>query len=105
MAQKQFGKTFPNPSVGCVIVNSKGKILSKAATGLNGKPHAEELAIKKAGENAFASTMYVTLEPCYHKRKNGSCAEQIIKVGIKKIFIASIDPDPKTKGKSIKLFK
>ena len=105
LAQKKFGKTFPNPSVGCVIVNNKGKIIAKAATGLNGQPHAEELAIKKAGEKAFGSTMYVTLEPCYHKRKNGSCAEQIIKAGIKRIFIASFDPNPKTKGKSIKLFK
>ena len=91
LAQKSFGKTFPNPSVGCVIVNSRGKILSKAVTGLNGRPHAEELAIKKAGKKALASTMYVTLEPCFHKRKNESCAEKIIRVGIKRIFIAILE--------------
>ena len=49
--------------------------------------------------------MYVTLEPCYHSSTYGSCAEQIIKSKIKKIFISKLDPDPRTNKKSIKLFK
>ena len=49
--------------------------------------------------------MYVTLEPCNHQSLNGSCTDQIIKSGIKKIFIASIDKDHRTNGKSIKKFK
>tara|TARA_Y100000590_G_C15733321_1_gene1017809 strand:- start:2303 stop:3388 length:1086 start_codon:yes stop_codon:yes gene_type:complete len=104
IAEKQFGKTFPNPSVGCIIVK-KNKIIAKSATGIRGRPHAEELALKKIGKNSKDSTMYVTLEPCYHKSKKGSCAEQIIKAGIKKIYIAKVDPDPRTNSKSINLFK
>ena len=65
LAKKQFGKTFPNPSVGCVLVKNK-KILSMSSTGLNGRPHAEEIVLKKAGKKSIGSTMYVTLEPCYH---------------------------------------
>ena len=79
LAKKQFGKTFPNPCVGCVIVKN-GKIISKSATSSAGRPHAEELAIKKANNKTSGSTMYVTLEPCNHHSANGSCSKQIIKV-------------------------
>jgi len=104
LAYKNFGRTFPNPSVGCLIVKNN-KIISKAVTALAGRPHAEEIALKKAGSKSCGGTMYVTLEPCYHKSHNGSCTDQIIKSGIKKIFIAKVDPDPRTNKKSIKKLK
>mgnify|MGYP001331661506 CR=1 FL=1 len=101
LAGKNFGKTFPNPSVGCIIVKNN-KIISKGATAKAGRPHAEEIALKKAKKNSFGSTMYVTLEPCNHDSYNGSCTNQIIRSGIKSIFIANSDPDPRTNKKSIK---
>ena len=101
LAYKNFGKTFPNPSVGCLIVKNN-KIISKAVTAPAGRPHAEEIALKKAGSKSYGGTMYVTLEPCYHKSHYGSCTDQIIKSYIKKIFIARVDPDPRTNNKSIK---
>ena len=104
LAIKKFGKTFPNPSVGCVLVKNN-KIIAKSSTGINGRPHAEELVLKKSGKKSVGSTMYVTLEPCYHSSTYGSCAEQIINSKIKKIFISKLDPDPRTNNKSIKLFK
>ena len=104
LARKQFGKTFPNPSVGCVLVKNN-KILAKSSTGINGRPHAEEKVLKIAGKKSNGSTMYVTLEPCYHNSVFGSCAKQIIKSKIKRIYISKIDSDPRTNGKSIKLFK
>ena len=57
------------------------------ATGINGRPHAEELVLKKAGKKSIGSTMYVTLEPCYHNSAFGSCAKQIVKSKIQSIFI------------------
>jgi len=104
LAKKNFGKTFPNPTVGCVLVKNY-KILAKNSTGINGRPHAEELVIKKAGKKTIGSTMYVTLEPCYHNSKFGSCAEQIVKAGVKNIFISRVDPDLRTNRKSINFFK
>ena len=104
MANKNFGKTFPNPSVGCLIVKNN-KVLSKAATAKAGRPHAEELALRKAGKNSNGSIMYVTLEPCNHDSYNGSCTNQIIRSGIKKIYIAKFDPDSRTNKKSIKKLK
>ena len=104
LAYKNFGKTFPNPSVGCLIVKNN-KIISKAVTASAGRPHAEEIALEKAGSKSYGGIMYVTLEPCNHKSQNGSCTEQILRSGIKKVFIAKSDPDKRTNRKSIKKLK
>ena len=101
LAKKKFGSTFPNPVVGCLIVKNN-HIVSKAATAPEGRPHAEEIAIKKAGQKSKGATMYVTLEPCFHKSRNGSCADQILRSGIKEIYIARHDPDKRTNNKSIR---
>ena len=45
-AFKNLGKTFPNPTVGCIITKNN-QIISKAVTSSTGRPHAEELALKK----------------------------------------------------------
>ena len=82
LASKNFGKTFPNPSVGCIITK-KNKIISKGVTSSTGTPHAEEIALKKAGKKANGASMYVTREPCFHSSQNGSCADQILRSGIK----------------------
>ena len=104
LAYQNFGKTFPNPSVGCLIVKNN-KIISRSVTASAGRPHAEEIALKKAGRKLLGASMYVTLEPCNHKSLNGSCTDQIIRSGISKIYIATIDKDHRTNGKSIKKFK
>ena len=69
IAKKKFGKTFPNPTVGCVIAKNS-KIISKAVTNKSGRPHAEEIALAKAGHKAKGASMYVTLEPCFHSSKD-----------------------------------
>ena len=100
IAKKKLGFTFPNPVVGCIIVNNN-KIIAKGITASEGRPHAEEIALRKAGDKARGSSMYVTLEPCFHNSRNGSCTEQILRAGIKSIFIARYDPDLRTNKKSI----
>ena len=104
VARKNLGKTFPNPTVGCII-SKKNKIISKAVTSSSGRPHAEEIALKKAGKNAKGAIMYVTLEPCFHSSQNGSCTDQILRSGIKEIYISCVDQDPRTKNKSIDRLK
>ena len=104
IAKNKLGFTFPNPVVGCVIVNNN-KIIAKGVTSSEGRPHAEEIALKKAGNKARGSSMYVTLEPCFHNSRNGSCTEQILRAGIKSIFIARFDPDLRTNKKSISKLK
>ena len=104
IASKNLGKTFPTPSVGCLICKNN-QIISKAVTSSTGRPHAEETALKKAGKQAKGATMYVTLEPCFHSSQNGSCTDQILRSGIKQIVISCIDQDPRTKNKSVKKLK
>lgn len=104
IAYKNLGKTFPNPAVGC-IVSKNNKIIAKAVTSSSGRPHAEEIALKKAGKKAKGAIMYVTLEPCFHSSQNGSCTDQILRSGIKEIYISCIDQDLRTKGKSISKLK
>ena len=103
-ASRNFGSTFPNPVVGCIIAKNN-KIISKGVTFKSGRPHAEEVALKKAGTKAKGASMYVTLEPCFHNSINGSCSDQILRAGIKEIYISSIDPDKRTNGRSIKKFR
>ena len=100
LAKNKFGSTFPNPVVGCIIVK-KDKIVASGVTADEGRPHAEEIALRKAGDKSKGSTMYVTLEPCFHNSRNGSCADQILRSGIKTIYIAKHDPDIRTNKKSI----
>ena len=61
--------------------------------------------LKKAGIKAKGATMYVTLEPCFHTSQNDSCTDQILRSGIKEIYISCIDQDPRTKNKSINKLK
>ena len=107
---KFLGYTYPNPSVGCIIVdfkkNKKGIVVSRGSTGKLGRPHAEEEALKNLKKISKNMTMYLTFEPCNHKSKYTSCVEMIIKSGLKNIFIAAEDPDLRTKFKSLnKLIK
>src|SRR5690625_5491297 len=56
-------------------------------------------------EKAKDATMYVTLEPCSHVGKTGSCAEAIIESDLKKVHIATEDPNERVAGKGIEKLK
>ncbi len=101
LAEKARGMTSPNPMVGAVIVKN-GRVISEDYHKKAGEPHAEALAIIKAGDKAKGSILYVTLEPCCHlDKRTPPCTKAIINSGIKKVFIAMKDPNPKVSGKGI----
>ena len=101
LAKKGRGYTSPNPIVGSVIVKD-GEIISEAYHEKFGKLHAEALAIKKAGDKSKEATIYVTLEPCSHHGKTPPCTDAIIKAGITKVVIGSLDPNPQINGTGVK---
>ena len=78
LAKSQKGLTGTNPSVGCVIVKNN-EIISFAATEINGRPHAETVALNKNIKNNHGSTVYLTLEPCSHYGKTPPCTSALIK--------------------------
>ncbi|MDF2607470.1 MAG: 5-amino-6-(5-phosphoribosylamino)uracil reductase [Bacillales bacterium] len=98
------GQTYPNPLVGAVIVNDN-RIVGIGAHMKAGEPHAEIHAINMAGENAKGGTIYVTLEPCSHHGKTGPCAEAIVKAGISKVIVATLDPNPIVSGRGMKILR
>lgn len=97
------GRSAPNPNVGCLIVSSNGEIVGRGATALGGRPHAEAIALDRAGRKARSSTVYVTLEPCAHKSPRGpACADLLVKAKPARVVIAMKDPDPRVFGTGMK---
>ncbi|WP_342497735.1 bifunctional diaminohydroxyphosphoribosylaminopyrimidine deaminase/5-amino-6-(5-phosphoribosylamino)uracil reductase RibD [Bacillus sp. FSL R7-0672] len=103
-AKAMKGQTSPNPLVGAVIVQ-QGEIVGMGAHMKAGEPHAEIHALHMAGEKAEGAHLYVTLEPCSHHGKTGPCTEAIIKSGVKRVVIATQDPNPLVAGKGITVLK
>ena len=98
LGQRGMGQVWPNPAVGCVIVNN-GRVVGRGWTQPTGRPHAEVHALMQAREQAKGATAYVTLEPCAHYGKSGPCANALVKAGIVRVVSAVIDPDPRVSGK------
>jgi diaminohydroxyphosphoribosylaminopyrimidine deaminase/5-amino-6-(5-phosphoribosylamino)uracil reductase len=65
--------------------------------------HAEVVAIKAAGNQTQGATIVVTLEPCNHIGKTGSCTQAIIDSGISNVVFAVSDPNSIASGGAAKL--
>jgi len=97
--------TSPNPKVGAVILDKNGALISEGFHYKAGMPHAEAMAFENLNKDAKGGTMYVNLEPCCHHGRTPPCAEKVISLGIKKVFISIKDPDKRVSGKGIKLLE
>ncbi|WJW69822.1 bifunctional diaminohydroxyphosphoribosylaminopyrimidine deaminase/5-amino-6-(5-phosphoribosylamino)uracil reductase RibD [Candidatus Chlorohelix allophototropha] len=98
LGQMGRGRSSPNPAVGAVIVDEAGNRVGEGFTMPPGQAHAEVVALGMAGERARGGTLYVTLEPCASYGRTPPCTEAIIKAGIKRVFYAAADPNPKMQG-------
>lgn len=103
LARSVLGKTSPNPAVGAVVTQGPHIVGEGAYLG-PGAPHAEIVALQRAGELARGATVYVTLEPCSHDRtRDGqprlSCAQALIDAGVARVVYSIDDPDPRTAGR------
>lgn len=117
--------TYPNPAVGCTVVNHESEILAVEAHKIAGGPHAEVLALQSAyykltnDEQILSLTsshdihdyllthhngcfknasLHVTLEPCSHEGKTPSCANLIAQLGVKRVAIATPDTTSNADG-------
>ena len=105
LAEKARGRTSPNPMVGAVVVKN-GKVISRGYHRKAGEPHAEAIALMKAGKAAKGATLYVTLEPCSHTNKRTPpCTPLVMQSGVKRVVVAMIDPNPQVSGGGIKALR
>lgn len=120
------GLTYPNPAVGCAVVQN-GMLIAVGAHAKAGEPHAEVMAFKAAyaalsgdkeiekivnseeihdyllkhhKEIFFSCELYITLEPCTHRGKTPACSSLIQNLRPKKVYISHYDPNPEATGGS-----
>lgn len=104
LAKKGAGHTSPNPMVGCVVVKD-GRIVTEGYHERYGEFHAERNALTRCEEDLTGAEMYVTLEPCCHQGNTPPCTDIIIERSIGKVYVGSMDPNPKVAGKGVKILQ
>jgi len=104
LAERALGTVAPNPAVGCVIVRDD-MVVGRGWTQRGGRPHAEVVALRQAGEAAKGATAYVTLEPCAHLGQTVRCADAVIEAGIARVVAAIEDPDPRVSGRGFAMLR
>lgn len=100
LASRGLGQTWPNPTVGCVLVRD-GKPVGRGWTQPGGRPHAETEALARAGGRALGATVVVTLEPCVHHGETPPCVEALLRAGVRRAVIAIEDPDLRVAGRGV----
>ena len=101
LSERGRGRTGANPNVGCVIVK-QGVIIGRGWTQPGGRPHAEEMALAQAGASAKGADIYVTMEPCAHESTRGpTCSNAIIDAKPKRVIVATLDADERTRRRGI----
>jgi diaminohydroxyphosphoribosylaminopyrimidine deaminase / 5-amino-6-(5-phosphoribosylamino)uracil reductase len=107
LARRGIGLVSPNPLVGAVLVK-RGQIIGEGWHRGPGKAHAEPDAIQNALRNHHSpkgSTLYVTLEPCSTHGRTPPCTKTIIEHQIKKVIVATTDPNPNHAGNGFEILK
>lgn len=109
LAANGYGGASPNPMVGAVIVAADGRVIGEGWHRLRGEGHAEVNAVASVPDAdrglLSESTMYVTLEPCSHYGKTPPCAELIVRTGIPRVVVATVDPNPRVAGRGIAILR
>lgn len=102
LARLGLGQVQPNPMVGAVIVRN-GTVIGEGYHHKYGESHAEVNAINAVKDKSLLreSTIYVCLEPCSHFGKTPPCADAIIRYGIPRVVIGTVDYNHKVNGSGI----
>ena len=98
LAGRAEGMTSPNPLVGAIVLDADGEIAGRGWHKKAGEPHAEVLALQKAGARARGGVLVVTLEPCSHQGRTPPCAPFVVDAGIARVVAAVSDPNPQVSG-------
>jgi len=95
---------LPNPPVGCVLVRG-GEIVASGFTQPPGHAHAEAGALARLEGGLGDVSAFVTLEPCSFHGRTPSCAKTLVERGVRRVFVALLDPDPRNNGRGIAMLR
>jgi diaminohydroxyphosphoribosylaminopyrimidine deaminase / 5-amino-6-(5-phosphoribosylamino)uracil reductase len=98
------GAVEPNPMVGAAVVQGS-KAVGVGHHERFGGPHAEVVALARAGPLAKGATLYVTLEPCCHHGKTPPCTDAVLGAGVARVVAAMRDPFPKVDGGGLAILR
>lgn len=105
LARRAWGRTSPNPMVGCVLVE-QGQVVARGFHEVDGGPHAERVALAALGRKPLpGSTLYVTMEPCSTEGRTGACTNAIIAAGIARVVVGTTDPNPVHAGEGLEILR
>ena len=104
LAARGRGRVSPNPCVGAVIARD-GVVVGEGWHEGPGLPHAEPMAIAAAGGATRGATLVCTLEPCSHTGRTGPCTEAVIRAGITRVVIGTLDPLERTRGEGVRVLE
>lgn len=105
-ARGRYGVS-PNPRVGCVLVRDE-QVIGTGWHRRDGEDHAEIIALNACADEqggAQGATAYVTLEPCAHEGRTGSCAQALVRAGVRRVVGAIEDPFPAVAGQGFALLR
>src|SRR5919201_660185 len=100
LARRGLGRTSPNPVVGSVVLRGD-EVVGEGWHQRAGEPHAEVIALERAGPAARGATLYATLEPCAHVGRTPPCVDAVLAAGVSRAVIATRDPDPRVDGRGV----
>lgn len=104
LARLGAGSVSPNPMVGAVLVH-EGRIIGEGWHRRYGEAHAEVNAVQSVPEAERhlirQSTLYCSLEPCFHFGKTPPCVDLILDQKIPRVVVSNTDPNPLVAGQSL----
>jgi diaminohydroxyphosphoribosylaminopyrimidine deaminase/5-amino-6-(5-phosphoribosylamino)uracil reductase len=104
LAEKALGRTCPNPHVGAVVVRGR-TIVGFGHHEAAGKPHAEAVALGRAGPRARGATLYLTLEPCVRWGRTPPCVDDVMASGVSRVVVSALDPNPAVHGRGVEILR
>jgi diaminohydroxyphosphoribosylaminopyrimidine deaminase / 5-amino-6-(5-phosphoribosylamino)uracil reductase len=104
LAGRGRGLVSPNPMVGAIVV-SGGETIGEGWHEGPGTPHAEVVALNRAGERARGATLYTSLEPCVHYGRTPPCTGAIVRAGIARVVVSATDPNPVVDGRGLRTLR
>ncbi len=100
LAERGRYSVSPNPMVGAVVTRG-GRAIGTGFHRRAGGPHAEVVALSRAGKRSRGADLYVTLEPCAHFGRTPPCADAILASGVGRVVVAARDPNPLVSGRGL----